>query len=132
MKNQILTDIRQTLRDNIDEKTLSSGDRYFKEEVKLYGVSVALVNQIGKLGFEKIKELSKIEIFELCEELWTTIIHFFRNQPSDVLSGDIKLTRAGSLGSCPNSTSPMSLEKSFWKKLMLSHSSSELLGRIQY
>ncbi len=70
MKNQILTDIRQTLRDNIDEKTLSSGDRYFKEEVKLYGVSVALVNQIGKLGFEKIKELSKIEIFELCEELW--------------------------------------------------------------
>ncbi|WP_291530702.1 DNA alkylation repair protein [Bacteroides sp. UBA939] len=70
MKHQILTEIRQTLKDNVDAKTQTSGDRYFKEEVKLYGVKVPLVGQIGKLAFEKVRNYSKQEIFELCEELW--------------------------------------------------------------
>ena len=38
MTQQILTEIRQTLRDAADEKTLASGQRFFKEEVKMYGV----------------------------------------------------------------------------------------------
>ncbi len=70
MKQQILTEIRQALKDSADEKTLASGDHYFKEEVKMYGVRIPTVNQIGKLGFGKIKGHSKREIFELCEELW--------------------------------------------------------------
>ena len=70
MKQQILTEIRQALRDSVDEKTLASGDRYFKEEVKLYGVRIPVVNEIGRIAFEKVRGLSKQEIFELCEELW--------------------------------------------------------------
>lgn len=70
MKNQIITDIRQALKDSVDEKTKFSYGRFFKEEVKAYGVRTAEVTKIGKLGFEKIKCYSKLEIFELCEELW--------------------------------------------------------------
>ncbi len=70
MKQQILKEIRQALRESVDEKTLASGDRYFKEEVKLYGVRIPVVNEIGRLAFEKLRGLSKQEIFGLCEELW--------------------------------------------------------------
>ncbi len=70
MEDQIIAEIRQALKDNADEKTLASTDRYFKEEVKVYGVRIPIVNQIGKLAFEKIKSRSKEEIFNLCEELW--------------------------------------------------------------
>ncbi len=70
MKDRIVAEIRQALRDSVDEKTLASGDRYFKEEVKLYGVRIPMVNRIGELAFEKLRGLSKQEIFGLCEELW--------------------------------------------------------------
>ncbi len=70
MKTQILTEIRQILKENVDEMIPTSGHRYFKEEVKMYGVNVALVTKIGKLVFDKIRNLSKQDIFELCEELW--------------------------------------------------------------
>lgn len=70
MSNQIITEVRQTLGDNADEKTLASGSHYFKEEVKMYGVKTTEVSKIGKLAFKKIKNHSKQEIFELCEELW--------------------------------------------------------------
>lgn len=65
-----LNEIRVVLKDNIDEKILTSEKRYFKEEVKMYGVSVSTVNKIGKLFFESIKDYPKRDIFELCEELW--------------------------------------------------------------
>ncbi len=70
MKNQIIADIRQALKDSADEKTLASYGRFFKEDVKAYGVKTAEVIKIGKYGFEKIKGYSKLEIFDLCEELW--------------------------------------------------------------
>lgn len=70
MHKEIIEEVRQALREAVDEKTQASGDRYFKEEVKLYGVRVPDVNLIGKLAFQKIESLSKQEIFELCEELW--------------------------------------------------------------
>lgn len=70
MKIQIITDIRQALKESFDEKTKSSFGRFFKEEVKAYGVRTAEVAKIGKLGFQQIKHLPKQEIFDLCEELW--------------------------------------------------------------
>ncbi len=70
MKDRIVSEIRQTLRDSVDENTLASGDRYFKEEVKLYGVRIPVVNEIGRIAFEKLRGLSKQEIFGLCDELW--------------------------------------------------------------
>ncbi len=65
-----LDEIRLVLKDNIDEKVLNSGKKYFKEEVKVYGVGVATVTKIGKLFFESIKNSPKQDIYDLCEELW--------------------------------------------------------------
>ncbi len=70
MKQQILTEIRQTLKESVDEKFLTTGDRFFKEEIKMYGVKVPVAVQIGKTYFRQIKNLPKSEIFDLCEELW--------------------------------------------------------------
>ncbi len=70
MKQQILTEIRRTLKESVDEKKQTTGDRIFKNEVKMYGVKVPVAVRIGKLAFQKIKHLPKREIFELCEELW--------------------------------------------------------------
>lgn len=70
MKHQILTEIRQALQGSAGTKTLESGKRFFREEVKMYGVKKEEVIKIAKLGFKKIKDLPKQEIFELCEELW--------------------------------------------------------------
>lgn len=67
---QIIGDIRQTLRDNIDEKTLESSQNYFKEKVKPYGVGVITVSKISKESYNVIKDRRKEEIFALCEELW--------------------------------------------------------------
>lgn len=65
-----LVEIRQTLRDNIKEDTLNSKKRFFKEEVKLLGLSVAEVTKISKHFYQTLKDSPKEDIFALCEELW--------------------------------------------------------------
>ena len=65
-----LIEIRQTLRDNIQEDTLNSKKRFFKEEVKLLGLSVAEVTKTSKHFYQTLKDLPKEDIFALCDELW--------------------------------------------------------------
>lgn len=65
-----LVEIRQTLRDNVKEEVLDSKKRFFKEEVKLLGLSVAEVTKISKLYYPTIKQAPKEDIFVLCGELW--------------------------------------------------------------
>lgn len=48
----IFVDIRKALTDNIDSKALRSSERFFKEEVKPYGVKVLIVSQISKYTFK--------------------------------------------------------------------------------
>lgn len=67
--NTVIPEIRQELQQNIDEQTKNSGSRFFKEEVKLYGVKTALVSKMAKKYFKTISDKSKPEIFSLCEEL---------------------------------------------------------------
>jgi 3-methyladenine DNA glycosylase AlkD len=69
-KDKILTSLRNELRAASDEKTRQSGERFFKEEVRLYGVKTALVHKMAKAHFKNISHLGKAEIFGLCEELW--------------------------------------------------------------
>ena len=69
MKNEIIASIKKELKQNIDENTRNSTQRYFKEPVKLYGVNSALVCRIGNKYFREIKHKEKKEIFSLCEEL---------------------------------------------------------------
>lgn len=66
----IISDIHQALKDSADEKTINTGQRYFKEKIKFHGVRIPLVHKIGNECFELIKDKPKKEIFALCEELW--------------------------------------------------------------
>lgn len=66
----IIEKIRKELRDSADEKTKLSGERFFKEEVKLYGVKSAIVGKIAKNGWDEIKEFEKETIFKICEDFY--------------------------------------------------------------
>lgn len=66
----IIGKIRRELRQNGDEMTRKSGRRFFKERIRLYGVKSAVAQKIGKEYFRAVKDKSKKEIFDLCEELW--------------------------------------------------------------
>jgi 3-methyladenine DNA glycosylase AlkD len=68
--NQIISNIRKLLIENSDTKTQESGKRFFKEEVKLYGVKTAVLDKIGKQYLADIRDLNKTEVFKLAEELW--------------------------------------------------------------
>ncbi|MFC2087798.1 DNA alkylation repair protein [Bacteroidota bacterium] len=58
MKN-IIDGIRRDPEKNSDENHKLSSRRFFKEEIKLYGVKAALVHKLGKEYFKNIKQSSK-------------------------------------------------------------------------
>ena len=70
MPKEIIESVRLELINNVDEKTKKSGPKFFKEEVKLYGVKTSTVTKIGKEFFRKIKDLPKANILQLCDTLW--------------------------------------------------------------
>jgi len=67
---KIINKIQQELKSKADEKTRISGERFFKEDVKLYGVKSAVVTQTGKEFYKTIPDKNKKYIFSLCDELW--------------------------------------------------------------
>ncbi|MCE8423365.1 MAG: DNA alkylation repair protein [Candidatus Methanoperedens sp.] len=68
--NTILQRIRTELRENADEDTKNTSQRFFKEKVKCYGIKTAIVTKISKKYFDAIKDKNKSEIFRLSEELF--------------------------------------------------------------
>jgi 3-methyladenine DNA glycosylase AlkD len=68
--DKIIESVRIALRANSDEKTKKAGERFFKEEVHLYGLKAKDVVSIGKQFFNEIEDKSKTNVFRLCEELW--------------------------------------------------------------
>ena len=68
-KNMILQEIRRELQKNANEQYRQSIQRFFKEEVKLFGVKTPLVRKISQKYFSTIKDKPKQEIFSLCEKL---------------------------------------------------------------
>jgi len=68
--SKIIQAIREDLIRNSDEKTKKSGETFFKEEVKMYGVKSAIVHNISKDHFKKLADKNKKAVFDLCEELW--------------------------------------------------------------
>jgi 3-methyladenine DNA glycosylase AlkD len=68
--NDIIERIRQQLKKNANAKTKESGQSFFKEKIKLYGVKTPIVGKIGKEYFREIKNRNKAEIFGLCDKLW--------------------------------------------------------------
>lgn len=69
MSTNVLDQVRKDLKRAVDAKTKASFQRFFKEEVKFHGIKSALVVNIAKENFFKIKNKSKKEIFSLAEEL---------------------------------------------------------------
>lgn len=68
--DKMLPLLRRELKENSDDKTQASGKTFFKEDVKLHGVKTAIVSKLSKEHFKNIKDRSKKEIFNLCEDLW--------------------------------------------------------------
>lgn len=68
--NPLIKQVRQSLKESVDEKTKAGSQRFFKEKIKFYGVKVPTVQKIAKQAFASLKDKPKEEIFALCEELW--------------------------------------------------------------
>lgn len=66
----IVLKIRKELKELSDPQVKKSGERFFKEEIKSYGVKTGEVIKIAKKYFKEVKNLPKKEIFDLCEELY--------------------------------------------------------------
>lgn len=66
----ILPELRHELKLNSDSETQKSALRFFKDDIRLYGVKTATVHKISLAYFQKIKRSPKAEVFDLCEELW--------------------------------------------------------------
>jgi len=60
----IIDKIRTELRHSIDEKTLATSQKFFKEKIKLYGVKVPTVNKISIEYFKLIDCKTKSEIVD--------------------------------------------------------------------
>lgn len=68
--NHILVDLRSDLLNNADQKTKISGERFFREEVKMYGIRSALVISIGKEHYARLADKTRSNVYALCEELF--------------------------------------------------------------
>ncbi len=68
--SSILAQIRKELKANTDLQTQKSFQRFFKEQVKYYGVKTQTVGKIAKKYWKQVETLNKQEIFALCEELY--------------------------------------------------------------
>ncbi|HPE34886.1 MAG TPA: DNA alkylation repair protein [Bacteroidales bacterium] len=68
--SNIIARLRLQLEDSANEKTRLSSERFFREEVNIYGLKTADAMRISKEFFMEIKSSSKHEILNLCEELW--------------------------------------------------------------
>ena len=44
----VLDKVRDALKNNVDENTLATGQKFSKEKLKYYGVRTAVVRKIGK------------------------------------------------------------------------------------
>ena len=68
----VITHIRQDLKDHADPGTQKNFQRFFREDVQYYGVKTAAVGTIAQKYWKEIKSRDKKEIFQLCEELYSS------------------------------------------------------------
>jgi len=62
--------IRKELKKRIDEKYRKGEKRFFREEIKPYGVRSAEVKKIADKYWREIKNWEKEKVWQICEELW--------------------------------------------------------------
>lgn len=67
----LIQNLQNDLKNQANEQNRISGERYFKESVKLYGVKAAQVQAIAKQYYgSHIKKMHKTQLLKLCEQLW--------------------------------------------------------------
>lgn len=66
----VITRIRKELSEHADPEIQKNSRRFFKEEIKCYGMKTAVVIGIAKQYWKEVKSRDKREIFALCEELY--------------------------------------------------------------
>ncbi|KAF5087446.1 DNA alkylation repair enzyme [anaerobic digester metagenome] len=64
--------IREEFTAHADPEIRESGQRFFKEEVRCYGMKTATAVSIAKRYWKEVKAREKEEIFALCEELYSS------------------------------------------------------------
>ena len=69
MYEDLISEIREELTSNADERTKETAARFFKEGINCYGVKAATVLKIADKYFKQIRNEQKQTIFLLCEEL---------------------------------------------------------------
>jgi 3-methyladenine DNA glycosylase AlkD len=69
MNADILTVIRDELKQQANEKTRETQQHFFKEAVSFYGLTNPTVEKLARQHFAEVKPLVKQAIFALCEEL---------------------------------------------------------------
>jgi 3-methyladenine DNA glycosylase AlkD len=69
MKNIIET-VRTALTAGASEAVRISSQRFFKEKIKNHGMKSADVRKIARTYFAEVRDLSKEQLFVLCEPLW--------------------------------------------------------------
>lgn len=68
----VIARIRQELTAQADPEIQRTSQRFFKEEIRCYGMKTATGIAIAKKYWKEIKNRPKPEIFALCEELYTS------------------------------------------------------------
>lgn len=68
--NEVVKGLREDLLSNASDKNRISGEKFFREEVKILGVKTALVGSIGKTHYSRIEDRQKSTVFPLCEALF--------------------------------------------------------------
>jgi 3-methyladenine DNA glycosylase AlkD len=72
MNSDVIKEVQARLINSIDNKTQSTYQRFFKEQVLYHGVKMGVVDKLAAESYKQINHLAKDEIFALCEELLKT------------------------------------------------------------
>ena len=64
--------IREELRQHADPEIQQSSQRFFKEGILCYGMKTKTVNAIAKKYWKEVKNYPKVEVYALCEELFSS------------------------------------------------------------
>jgi 3-methyladenine DNA glycosylase AlkD len=68
----ILKELRAELKAIANEADRVAGERFFKEDVQIMGIKSAVLSKVIKTQYARISDKSKSNIFNLCDELFSS------------------------------------------------------------
>lgn len=71
----MINQIRKQLKELSTPEVAESSRRFFKEELKCYGVKTPEVNKLAQSYVKQIRAMEKAEVFALCNRLWESGWH---------------------------------------------------------